>query len=79
MDNIIQTPEGYGPAINLALNHPAGGLEIHDYMYNEEKDIWYVECTDSRTGWYVAAFELEGPFVRSCFKAANQGINCWIK
>ena len=74
-DSFIYTPKDYGPAIYLALNHAAGGLEIHDYMYDEEKDLWFVECNDSLG--YIPAFKLNGSFVRSCYKAIKGGITSW--
>jgi len=79
MDNhFMYTPPDYGPAIRLALNHIVGGIEIHDYMYDEEKDMWFVALTDENFGMRVDAFQLDGSFVRSCFKASKRGIKAWI-
>jgi len=77
MDSVIYTPKDYGPAIYLALNHLAGGLEIYDYMYNEDMDLWYVECSERDFG--AAAFQLTGRFVRSCYKATKEGVTSWIQ
>ena len=76
-------PEYY-PAIHLALNAEAGGLEIHDFIYSEEHDKWFVELTD--TGgeylggeYYDMGFQLDGSFVRSCFNAIKErGPLSWI-
>ena len=77
MDSVMYTPKNYGPAIYLALNHSAGGLEVHDYIYNEDMDLWYVEC--SERGFDVAALQLEGKFVRSCYKATKEGVTSWTE
>ena len=76
MDTIMYTPKDYGPAIYLALNHAAGGLEITDYMYLEEHDIWLVDCTDSLGD--ISAFKLDGSFIRTCYKATKRGITKWV-
>lgn len=75
MDSVMYTPKNYGPAIYLALNHSAGGLEIYDYMYNEDMDLWYVEC--SERGFSDSTHSLEGKFVRSCYKATKEGVTSW--
>lgn len=67
----------YWPAIYLALNHAAGGLEIFDVIYYEENDMFYVELEEH--GYYDLGYALPGPFVRSCFKAVKRGITSWIK
>jgi len=77
MDTFMYYPKDYYPAICLALNTGAGDLTIHDFMYYEEFDIWYVELTDLDI--YEHAFGLEGKFVRSCFKAYKKGITSWTK
>jgi len=77
MDSVIYTPKDYGPAIYLALNHAAGGLEILDYMYMEESDVWFVECDDKNFG-HIPAFKLNGSFVRACYKAIKSGITRWV-
>ena len=76
METFMYTPKDYYPAICLALNHAAGGLEIHDYMYDEDKDIWFVELTNGK--YYDHAFQLDGSFVRSCYKATKEGITSWM-
>ena len=75
METVMYTPKDYGPAIYLALNHAAGGLEIYDYMYMEENDIWFVECQD--TLGHIPAFKLDGSFVRACYKATKRGVTSW--
>ena len=72
----MHTPPDYYPAVCLALNHEAGGLEIHDYMYDEDMDLWFVELTERTL--YVSAFQLEGKLVRSCFKAIKRGVTSWV-
>jgi len=74
----------YWPALYLALNHEAGGLEIHDAIYSEEYDRWFIELTDTdgeyNGGYYYdMAFQLEGFYVRSCFKAIKErGDISWV-
>jgi len=75
MDSVIYKPKDYGPAIYLALNHSAGGLEIYDYLFNEDMDLWFVECSEG--DFYLDAFQLEGSFVRSCYKATKRGVTSW--
>jgi len=77
MNTFMHTPPDYYPAVCLALNHSAGELEVHNYMYDENVDLWYVEC--SERGFDVAAFQLEGKFVRSCYKATKEGVTSWKK
>lgn len=72
----MYTPKDYYPAICLALNAEAGDLTIHDFMYHEEMDIWYVELAD--LDLYEHAFQLNGWFVRSCYKAYRKGVISWI-
>ena len=67
----------YWPAVYLALNHEAGGLEIFDVLYHEETDGFYVELQDGK--YYDMGFRLDGSFVRSCFKAVKEGITSWTK
>ena len=67
----------YWPAIYLALNHAAGGLEIHDVLYYEENDSFYVELTEHEH-LYDMGYRLDGSFVRSCFHAVKRGITSWI-
>ena len=72
-------PEYLG-AINLALNSVAGGLKIHDMLYYEETDSFYVELTDTKHvsgNYYDMGFRLDGSFVRSCFKAVQGGTIVW--
>ena len=76
MESVMYTPKNYGPAICLALNHGAGGLEIHDYIYDEDKDLWFVELTE-HNDFYISAFQLRGYLVRSCFKAIKRGVVSW--
>jgi hypothetical protein len=76
-DTFMYNPKDYYPAICLALNYEAGGLEIFDYMYMEDHDSWYVECNDN--GYHIHGFRLDGKFVRSCFKACKEGVISWIK
>lgn len=76
MDTLMYTPKEYYPAICLALNYEAGGLEIHDYIYMEEMDVWYVDLTDLNICEH--AFVLEGKFMRSCYKAYRKGVKSWI-
>lgn len=73
----MYTPKEYYPAICLALNHEAGGLIIHDYVYDEEFDIWYVELEQGT--YHDHVFQLQGQFVRSCYKANKKGVTSWIK
>ena len=75
MAQTMYRPEGYGPAIYLALNHSAGGLEIFDYIYNEDADVWYVELQQGK--YHDYGFVLQGDFVRSCFHAVKRGITSW--
>jgi len=77
VETFMYTPKNYHPAICLALNHEAGGLKIHDYMYDERIDLWFVECTEH--DYYENAFQLTGKFVRSCFKACKEGVTSWTK
>jgi hypothetical protein len=67
----------YWPAIYLALNHAAGGLEIFDVIYYEENDMFYVELEER--GYYDMGYALPGPFVRNCFHAVKKGITSWTK
>ena len=76
METYMYTPPDYYPALCLALNHEAGGLEIHNYMYDEDMDLWFVEC--SERDFDIAAFRLEGKFVRSCYKAVKKGVTSWV-
>jgi hypothetical protein len=74
-------PEYY-PALHLALNAVVGGLTIHDAIFNEDRDVWYVELTDESASlggrYYDLAFQLKGKFVRSCYKAYKGGMRQWI-
>lgn len=67
----------YLPVIQLALNFEAGQLTIHDFIYSEEHDLWFVELTDERTGYYDMGFQLSGSFIRTCFKAFRKGKSSW--
>ena len=69
----------YLPAIQLCLNYEAGHLEIHDTIYSEEYDAWFVELTDTRTGYYDMGFKLQGRLVRTAFKALERGPVSWSK
>ncbi len=75
MDSVMYTPKDYGPAIYLALNHAAGGLEIHDFVYVEEYDVWVVDCSEGK--YDTDRMKLEGGFVRSCYKATKKGVTSW--
>jgi len=73
----------YWPALELALNAGVGKLEIHDAIYSEEYDKWFVELTDTGGDfaggyYYDCGFQLEGGLIRSCFKAIKEGITQWI-
>ena len=68
----------YMDAVKLALNHAVGGLEIHDILYYEDNDSFYVEFT-AHEHLYDAGFRLDGSFVRSCFKACKEGITSWVE
>lgn len=69
---VDNSPPDYHAAIELALNLPAGGLEIHDWLYLEDVDRWYVELTEH--GMHFDSFPLDGSFVRTCFAAVKKGI-----
>jgi hypothetical protein len=74
----------YFPAIELALNNAAGGLTVHDILYWEENDSYYVELSDTSKyygdrGYYDMGFRLDGKLVRSCFKAVEKGVNLWTE
>lgn len=75
MDDFMYCPKDYYPAICLAFNHIAGGLDIHEWLYVEDMDVWYVSVTDH--GVSFDALGLDGKFVRSCFKACKGGSNSW--
>ena len=77
MDTILYTPKDYGPAIYLALNHAAGGLEILDYIYSEDNDVWYIEVQQGK--YHDYGFVLEGQFVRTCYKATKRGVTSWVE
>lgn len=77
MDSFLYTPKDYEPAIHLALNYYAGGLVIHDYYYDEALDIWHVHLEQGNYRDY--GFVLQGPFVRSCWRAVKRGIISWSK
>ena len=78
MENtFMHTPPDYYSAICLALNQEAGELEIHDYTYIEEYDIWIVDCSDHN--FHTDRMKLEGSFVRTCFKATKKGVTSWNK
>jgi hypothetical protein len=72
----------YWPALHLALNSDAGGLEIHDAIYSEEQDKWFVELSDSggECGeYYDVGFQLDGKYVRSCYNAIKErGEVSWV-
>lgn len=68
----IYNPPDYYKAIKLALN--LDKELIHIWIYDIEKDIWDVCVQDGK--WNVD-FQLQGKFVRSCFKAVRKGINRW--
>jgi hypothetical protein len=70
------SPPNYRPAIELALNFSAGGVEIHDFLYLEDVDRWYVDLTER--GMHFDAYPLDGSFVRTCFAAIKKGITSWI-
>lgn len=70
------TPKDYLPAIKLALNYHVGGLKIINYEYFEEMDIWHIEATEQGL-YHVKDFTLEGNFIRSCYKAAKEGVRLW--
>jgi len=72
------SPKEYYPAICLALNAEVGALIIHDFIYMEEMDVWYVDLTDD-IGIREHAFMLDDKFVRSCFRAHKRGITSWTK
>jgi hypothetical protein len=67
----------YAPALDLALNYAAGGLEILDSLYHEENDSWYVEVQEG--DYYDMGFRIDGSFVRKCFKVTQKGVKSWIK
>lgn len=75
MDNFVHRPKDYYPAICLALNYAAGGLEIHDWGWLEDSDLWLVNITDQ--GRYLEGIQLSGYFVRSCFKTVKEGFDTW--
>jgi len=76
MDSVMYTPKDYGPAIYLALNHTAGGVEIRDFVYAEDYDVWVVDCSEGK--FHTDRMKLEGSFVRSCYKAIKRGVTSWI-
>ena len=73
----------YWPALELALNHAAGGLTILDAIYSEEYDKWFVELEDTSEyfggTYYDMGYQLDGSFIRSCYKAVKEGITSWTK
>ena len=75
MDSVMYTPKDYAPAIYLALNHAAGGMEIHDFVYAEDYDVWVVDCSEG--DFHTDRMKLEGGFVRSCYKATKEGVTSW--
>ena len=75
MDTMMYQPKDYGPAIYLALNHAAGGLEIFDYFYFEEMDIWHIEVNEHGMHEVVT---IEGSYVQSCHKAVKRGVKSWV-
>ena len=76
MDTLMHTPTDYWPAIELALNHAAGGLQVIDFMYEEEHDIFYVDVEEHGHDYST---HLEGKFVRTCYKASKEGVTSWIE
>jgi hypothetical protein len=76
-NTLMYTPRNYGPAIYLALNHAAGGLEIHDYIYLEEYDVWVVDCNERE--FHTDSMKLEGSFVRTCHEATKKGVTSWTQ
>lgn len=65
------TPKDWYPAICLAVNHAAKGIEIYNWQYIEELDVWHIECSEH--GEYYREVELEGSFIRCCYTAAQHG------
>lgn len=78
VENFMYYPKDYAPAIRLALNGFIDDMIIHDFMYREDNDMWYVELTEPGFG-YVECFSLQGVLVRSCYKAVQMGITRWTK
>jgi hypothetical protein len=81
MEGWFRYPD-YWPALHLALNAAAGKLEIHDAIYSEEHDKWFVELTDTGGDfeggeYYDVGFQLDGSYVRSCYKACKRGNTQW--
>ena len=76
MEGFLYHPKEYASAIRLALNCSIDGIIIHDFMYHEEKDVWYVELTDPEWG-HLEAIPLQGNLVRSCYKAVQMGTTRW--
>lgn len=76
MESFMYYPKDYASAIKLALNGFIDDTTIHDFIYNEDNDMWYVEITEP--GWgHIECFGLQGVLVRSCYKAVQQGITKW--
>ena len=65
----------YRPAVIMAMNMKDDHAMY--YLYKEEKDIWETTVLDT-FGW--TKVNLEGSFVRSCYKWLKKGgKNGWCK
>ena len=68
--------ENYTDAIRLSLNGFIDDMEIHEFGYSEEYDVWIIDATDHEWG-RIQNITIYGSVVRGCHKAVKQGIKSW--
>jgi hypothetical protein len=64
----------YSNAIHFLMNDFAHPLDELAYMYHEERDTYYVQCTEDGISGYI---NWPGPIVRRALPIVKSGVTKW--